>query len=368
MKLLIDCHCFNGSSAEGINTYIKGVYSVMPALAPDIEFYFASGLGDKLADIFGSAPNVNYIKLGSHGRIRRMLSEYPRVISRNRIDAAHFQYFSPPLKNCRTIITLHDILFRDFPEHFPLSYRISRNMVFRHSARRADVLATVSEYSRDRITHHFGIPHDRIIVTPNAVAPEFFSIDRNLARREVYSRGIRPFLLNVSRIEPRKNQLAVVRAFAELDLAHRGYDLVLVSRPTLPVPELEQYIESLPGDVSSRIHRMGGLPHKSLKLWYGAASLFVFPSLAEGFGIPPLEAAAAGTPTICHNGTAMAEFRMLGDNLADLSNQTTLNRLIKRNLTTPQSEKELKKIADQIRNQYNWQTAASALLDSLTTL
>lgn len=367
MKLLIDAHYYDGREVEGVNTYIKGIYTQLTAMAPDIDFYFASNRGQHLEEIFGTAPNIHYLTLRSNTRAGRLLREFPSLIKQHGFDAAHFQYMAPPVQKCRTILTVHDLLFLDFPQFFPLTYRWSRTALFRKVARQADVLAAVSDYSRSSIARHFSLNPDNIIVTHNAVDEDFFDIDRAKAREEIYAKGIRPFIMNVSRIEPRKKQLAVVRAFHELNLAERGYDLVLVNRHDINVPELEKYIASLPEKERKRIHRIEGMPHHELKTWYAAASLFIYPSLAEGFGIPPLEAAATGTPTICHNATAMADFTFFGDNLADLSDQATLNKLVEKNLTTPPSEEELKRIADSIRTSYSWRSSAERLLQELRT-
>lgn len=365
MKLLIDAHCFGSTATEGINTYLKGIYTLLPSLAPDITFYFAANDIDRISSIFGSAPNISYIPLKSTNRPSRILSEFPSIIRRYGIDTAHFQYFAPPFINCRTIITLHDILFRDFPRYFPLSYRLSRDIIFRHSARRADILVTVSRYSRESIAIHYNIDSSSITVTPNAVSPDFFDIDREKALNFVRSRGIRPYILNVSRIEPRKNQLALLRAFVDLGLAARGYDLVLINQPTLPVAEFNRYLISLPEDTRRHIHQLGTVEHEELKMWYAAAELFVYPSLAEGFGIPPIEAGAAGVPVICHDSTAMTDFSFFGDNLADISDSAALGRLIERNLSAPPSGSELKKISDSIRQSYNWRHSADTLLARL---
>lgn len=365
MRVLVDCHCFDSGQDEGINTYIKGLYGELPALRPDVEFVFASRQGRGLESVFGNAPNVSYVTLSSRGRAGRMLREYPQLIRRLGIDWAHFQYFAPPVKNCRTIVTLHDILFEDFPENFPRNYRLTRRAIFRHSIRRADIPVTVSEYSRGRIAAHYGIEASRITVTPNAVSPIFFNVDREAARREIYGRGIRPFILNVGRIEPRKNQIAVVRAFHETGLAQRGLDLVLINKQAIAVPELESFIASLPATTRQRIHRIEGLKHEELPTWYGAADLFVFPSLGEGFGIPPLEAAATGTPTVCHNATAMGDYDFFGTNLADLSNRERLNNIVLNNVVSPLPAAERQRIAAAIRARYSWSASANTLANQL---
>lgn len=197
------------------------------------------------------------------------------------------------------------------------------------------------------------------------MSSDFFDIDRERALSFVRSRGIRPYILNVSRIEPRKNQLSLLKAYVGLGLAARGYDLVLINQPTLPVAEFNRYLISLPEDTRRHIHQLGTVEHEELKMWYAAAELFVYPSLAEGFGIPPIEAGAAGVPVICHDSTAMTDFSFFGDNLADISDSAALARLIERNLSAPPSRGELKKISDSIRRSYNWRHSADTLLARL---
>lgn len=368
MKLLIDAHYYDGRPAEGVNTYLKGIYSLLPSMAPDIDFYFASPLGDGLSEVLGSAQNVHYIKLHHNTRRGRLLYEFPRLVRKHRFDAAHYQYVAPPEKKCPTIVTLHDLLFVDFPHNFPWWYRVSRDRLFRHSAAKSDAILTVSEYSRERIAEHYGISLDNITVTHNAVDPEFFNAERESAKSRIYSRGIRPYILNVSRLEPRKNQFALVKAFTELELDRRGYDLVLVNRTDIGVPEMERYLEALPAQRRKRIHRMEGMSHHELIDWYAGAELAVYPSLAEGFGIPPLEAAATLTPSLCHNATAMREFTFLGDNLADLSDADTLKRRIEANLASPPDSAELKRIAHQVSERYNWKTSARKVLDTIKNI
>ena len=151
MKLLVDAHCFDSRTTEGINTYIKGLYSELIKIAVDIDFYFAAQNIDKLKQLFGERRNVHYIALSSKNKVYRLLFEFPIIIKKNNIDVSHYQYTSPLIKNCKNIITLHDILFMDYPRLFPLSYRLVKGFLFKISAKRTDLLLTVSDYSRRQI-------------------------------------------------------------------------------------------------------------------------------------------------------------------------------------------------------------------------
>lgn len=298
MRVLVDCHCFDGETTEGMHTYISGVYARLTPLMPEVQFYFAAFDTTALRRTLGEAPNVHYVTLKRHGRLGRNLLEYPKLVRELDIDLAHFQYFAPPRLRCRTLVTLHDILFKDFPVNFPLHYRLTRDVVFRHSARTADLLATVSEYSRQRISELYGLAANDILLTPNGVSDDFFDIDRTEARRYADSRGIRRYILNVSRIEPRKNLPTLLRAYHRLGLAGQGYDLVLVNQPTIPVPEFEVFYRSLPEEVRRHVHRLNAVSHDELKNLYGATDLFVFPSLAEGFGIPDRGGCSPGADVV----------------------------------------------------------------------
>lgn len=365
MKLLVDCHCFDYHTTEGINTYIQGLYSAMVKIAPDIDFYFAGYYTKRLQEIFGTNPNIHYVRLRFRNNILRLLFEFPTIIKKNKIDIAHYQYIQPPLKNCKTIITLHDILFKDFPSLFPLKYRLSKDLLFRYSSKKTDLLLTVSEYSRERISFFYGINNNKIIVTPNAVSKDLADVDLESSKHFTSLKGIDKYILYVSRIEPRKNQLALLRAYLELDLAEKGIDLVFIGRKTLSTPELDSVIHSIGKQIGKHIHILNQVSFEELKMWYRAASLFVYPSIAEGFGIPPIEAGMAEIPCICNNQTAMADFTFFEDNLIDINDSNLLKMLICKNLEKKQN---LTRIKAAIVSKYDWERIANSLYGRIKLL
>lgn len=363
MNLLVDAHCFDYNTSEGVNSYIRGLYSELIIIAKDIHFYIVAANIAKVKKVFGEHENVTYIPLTSKNKIYRLLIEFPNIIKRNGIDVAHFQYTSPLIKNCRTIVTLHDILFKDFPSMFPLGYRLSKGIRFRFSAKRADLLLTVSEYSKDRITYHYNIPKERIVVTPNAVSTDFANVDRETAKQFVASKSIDKYILYVSRIEPRKNQVDLLRAYIDLHLAEKGYHLVFIGRKTIEVPELERLMDSIDNKGKRYIHFINQVSYEELKMWYSAASLFVYPALAEGFGIPPIEAGVSEIPCICNNQTAMEDFTFFGDNLLDVKDFVLLKKKIIENLKNQPDVKQIKKA---ITSKYNWKEVAKKLYKRLS--
>lgn len=185
MRLLVDCHCFDYPTPQGINTYLRGLYGSLIYKTTNIEFFLTANNLNNLKNIFGERENITYLRIPAKGSLSRLLSIFPSLIKENRIDVAHFQYVAPFIKNCKTIVTLHDILFKDFPQYFPISYRITKNILFKYTAKRADILLTVSEYSKKQIAKHYNICESKIDVTPNAIIDRFSSISPLDARKYV---------------------------------------------------------------------------------------------------------------------------------------------------------------------------------------
>lgn len=326
MKLFVDAHIFD-DSYQGIRTYIQGLYSEFIRLSPEIDVYFGAYDIKRLAEVFGNASNVHYISFKSPNKFYRLSVDIPRIIQKYRIDIAHYQYISPLPKYCKEIVTIHDVLFLDYPNYFPLGYRLKNNFLFSRSAKRADLLLTVSDYSRKAIAHHFKIPYSNIYVTPNGVSSSFADKNGKIVNvKKQYD--LDKYILCVGRIEPRKNHLFLIRAFKELSLWEKGYDLVLIGKKEKFDHSFDKYLKELPQSVSDRIKIIEQVDNDELKCFYREASLFVFPSLAEGFGIPPIEAVLSRTPCLCSNATAMQDFSFLGRRLFDPTNINELKQKI----------------------------------------
>lgn len=361
MKFLVDCHCFDFPIPQGINTYLCGLYSALIPMAQDIEFVLAANNTDRLKAIFGEADNIFYVQIPHEGSLKRLVSVFPALIKKHGIDIAHFQYVAPFIKKCKTVVTLHDILFMDFPDYFPFTYKLTKGLMFRYAATHADMLLTVSDYSRKRIAAHYHIPEDTIMVTPNAVTDRFSSVSRVNAQNYVKEQyGIDNYIFYVSRLEPRKDQYGLIKAYAESQLAKQGFYLVIAGEESIKDVRIGTLMAQIPSDVKSMIRFLHGIDDTSLIYLFKGASLFVYPSKAEGFGIPPLEAAVAEIATICNNATAMSSFDFFGHRLIDTSHTECLSQAMVDTLKNPPSEQELKQIHSDVMNRYNWETIAKS--------
>lgn len=350
MRLLVDCHVFDGKF-QGTRTYLQGIYQNLVG-HKNINFYFAACDIENIKHVFGMAENIHYVQLTTGNSIKRLALELPRIIKQYRIDFAHYQYVSPLPKLCKEIVTIHDLLFLDYPQYFPLSYRIKNTFFFRRSAKRADILLTVSPYSKKEIVRHFDINEDIIQITPNGVLLPSESTKLPDVKKKY---GLDKYILTVSRIEPRKNHQMLLQAFVELGLADKGYKLVIVGMKDLKNEIFNHYFDLLPKSIKDNIFVFQA-PYLDLISLYKHASLFVFPSFAEGFGIPPIEAVSLGCTTLCSKATAMSDFDFLADKLFDPSNLEELKEKISYWLEN--ENENISQEQNTIRERFDWKCIA----------
>ena len=357
ISIFVDCHVFN-ESFQGTRTYLQGIYSEL-IKKKDLHFFLGSDKPDYLTSVFGCHSNVTYIKYKYHNKYLRLLIDIPQIIKKNKIDFAHFQYIVSPLKRCKYIVTTHDVLFIDFPVFFPFFNRIVNTLIYKQSAKLADIRLTVSEYSRERIQQHFGLSGYEI--TPNAVDSVFFEeYDKEYVKVKVTKEfSLKEYIIYVSRWEPRKNQQMVLKAFVDLGL-YKKYQLVFLGKDTLFNQEYNEIFGSLSTEVKKQIISFQNTDFQTMLLLLRGAKISVYPSIAEGFGIPPLESVAAKIPTICSNKTAMSDFDFFNNFYFDPYSQTDFNKKIIQILEEDLSS-DFEIIAQKIKEKYQWRKSAATL-------
>lgn len=364
INLLVDGHFLSGIK-QGSRTYIIGLYTALIDQYGDYYNVFVSG--HKKADVLDNLniPEENFIPYKSDSNLRRLTIELPKIISNHNIDFAHFQQIAPAYKNCKFITTVHDVLFNDYPEQFSMLFRLSRNFLFNRSISKSEIKLTVSDYSKSKISSYFNIAENQIHVTLNGVREKYFSeySKRSVLDNLVQKFGMKRYVLFVSRLEPRKNHATLLKAFLDSELPDNHVDLVFVGKRTSNYGSLDKLINSLSPELKKHVHHFENLNDEELLTFYQGAELFVYPSYAEGFGIPPLEAAACKVPVICSNTTAMTDFEKLGITMFDPHNhvelKNNLNLLVVNK--NEQNAEGLDKISKMIKNQYSWSNSASIL-------
>ena len=269
-----------------------------------------------------------------------------------------FNYIVPPRVKGRVMTTVYDMTYLRFPKTMDKRNLKRLRSDMEYSVERSDHIITISEFSKREITELLGIPAEKISVV--YCAP---SLVENCGEEEKTAEkfGVRgPFLLYVGTIEPRKNLVRLLRAF---DLLKQRYDiphkLVLAGGKGWGYTEIYQVAETLscPEDVV-----FTGYVSSGEKNWlYRHASLFVFPSLYEGFGIPPLEAMSFGCPVVCANAASLPEIAGDAAELVDPLEEESISTGIWRVLSNQQYAKMLIRSGYQQIKQFSWDRSAETL-------
>lgn len=198
-----------------------------------------------------------------------------------------------------TVVTLHDLVFRHYPETMSLRNRLALPFFATRSLRGADAVVTTTRATADSAVRELGVARERIVVLPHGVSERFRPVERDLARRRLRQLGVDAdeILLFVGTLEPRKNLDGLLRALDSLLVSGR-FDgcVVLVGAPGWKTSRLLTDRGDSP--LARRIHALGYVDEDDLPALYSAARLLVMPSHYEGFGLPVLEAMACGTPVL----------------------------------------------------------------------
>ena len=290
-RVAIDAHVLGGKH-QGSSTYLANTLIQM-ALRPlryDLILY-CNDIASAIAQL-GATP-FEYVPLNSKSPMKRLTYELPLRLKRDNIDLAIYQYISPPLSRSKSALIIHDILPITHPEYFKRKFRIPWQFALSLSLQKTNSIITVSEYSRRSLSNYNRDYADMTVVGCNA--PSVIDRGKYSTKSNLVPRG--RYVLSVGRVEPRKNVELLVSAFIKASVP--GLTLVIVGK----VEKGYNFIIPQRQDI---IH-LSDVGDQALYELYASASLFVYPSAAEGFGIPLLDALVLGLPTISSDQTAMLE-------------------------------------------------------------
>ena len=265
-----------------------------------------------------------------------------------------------PLAIRNQIITIHDCAFFDCPDGFTRSFAAWYRCLVPRLARRAVRILTGSAFSRQRICELFGIPEQKVVVTPYGVAESFSPVSPDalaLARQRLNLAG--PYLLSAGSLEPRKNLKRLLSAWQRLGSVKSGLTLVLVGASGHVFRNAG--IDLPPGDV-----RLAGfVSDNDLQALLSGAEAFVFPSLYEGFGLPVLEAMACGAPVVCSSTTSLPE--VAGDEalLVDPANVDSIAAGLTQMLENRELRVSLRERGLARAKKFSWDETANRTWDAL---
>jgi glycosyltransferase involved in cell wall biosynthesis len=293
----------------GIGTYIRNILIELSRLDRETEYVVLCRAddvtsGDVLGQNFRMVPETApAYSIAEQFRI-------PLSLAREHVRLVHEpHYVLPPLVQCRSVVTIHDCIHLMFPQYLPsrLAYVYAKGSMW-SASRKANKILTVSEASKRDILRFFNVAPEKVVVIHNAIDERFLSPaspeQMDLVRQRYQLDH--PFVLYVGNIKPHKNIERLIEAFARA----RGHcpdnlKLIIIGDEISKYPALRQSVHK--HKLDKHVRFLGFQPMETLGAFYRLARAFVFPSLYEGFGLPPLEAMACGAPVVTSNVSSLPE-------------------------------------------------------------
>jgi glycosyltransferase involved in cell wall biosynthesis len=343
----------------GIGTYIRNLLRHLARLDRATEFVLLCRPEDQAA-LNSLGENFRTVAETSGNYSVSEQVRVPLALRREAVDLFHApHYVLPPLVRCRSVVTIHDCIHLMFPEYLPnrMALAYARASI-RTAARRATRIMTVSESSKRDILRFVDIPPEKIDVIYNAyderfaVEPREEEVVRVRDRFQLHDE----FVLYAGNVKPHKNLERLIQAF---DLVRqRGLDrlkLVIIGDEVSKYAALRRAVHR--HQLHKYVRFLGYLPEETLAVMYRLAGVFVFPSLYEGFGLPPLEAMASGTPVVTSNVSSLPEVAGDAAMLVDPYDPEAISEGIHKVLADEHTRREMRRKGLERARQFSWETS-----------
>jgi glycosyltransferase involved in cell wall biosynthesis len=357
----------------GVGTYIRNVVRTLGRLDHENEF-FLIGSPTKVEEIGALPPNFQTVPLLAAERSIQGYREFRNALKGLDCDLVHIpNLFSVPRGlPCPYVMTVHDML-----EHMSRAREQSgfwRSLYFQTTKRvlaGAARIFAVSNFTRNEIEKLFDIPPERIEVVYNAIDERFLRGHASSADRDLIARRYQvtyPFLLYAGRVSPHKNVVRMIEAFSALktelgrDQAYPDLKLIIIGDDLSGNPDLRRTV--VRSGVQNDVRFLGFIPIEVLRIFYDEAKVFVFPSLYEGFGLPPLEAMVHGTPVVTSNVSSLPEVVGNAAVLVNPENVFEIMRALHRVLTDQSLRKRMKERGYQQAAHFSWETSVRRILEA----
>lgn len=367
MHIGIDAHAI-GAQQGGNETYIRGVVRALAELDDRNRYtvYLAepAAAAEWREGFARQHPNFEIRLLPKPTPIVRVPLFLAYELWQRPVDVLHVQYTAPPFCRIPVVATIHDLAFEHMPETFTRRGSFQLKLTVRRTAQRAVRIATVSEYSRQDLLRTYQLPPEKVAVTYNGVEAHFTPESLPNETEDVRHRfGIkRDYLLAVGSLQPRKNLVRLIRVYAKLRSENENFtpQLVIVGRKLW-----------LADDIFAEVRRQfwkddviltGYVNDEDLPKLYRQATAFVYPSLFEGFGLPPVEAMACGTPVVTSNNSSLPEVTGEAALLIDPLSQDSIESALLEITRDQILRTRLKEKGIEQAKRFTWQGAAEKTL------
>lgn len=363
MTIFIDAHYLEIGS-NGVGTFILYLYKSIISRNRSYNFIFGAYNIEKIKKYFQYNDNVKVLKY-KYKHQARFIFDIPKIINENNVDIAHFQYIMPIVKNRKTtyITTIHDILFIEFKKYFPFVYRVLRTFTFYISSRRSDIITTVSNYSKNALVKYFNVKKEKIYMVP--LGTQLEKTDEEKIQKDITNKLMnKKYILYVSRFEPRKKQDELLETYIEMKLYEKNIFVVFVGFKSIKNDKFDILYDSIDIIQKNKIYIFNNVNDSTLSWLYENCLVFTYMSIAEGFGLPILEAAIRKKQVIFVGSTAMKDFEFLKNGIVKLDKNYKINKVefiekLQRAIDNRlYNQGELDKIKEIVLKNYNWNKIA----------
>lgn len=348
-------------SWKGVGTYSR---SLLSQFAQVSDLHVVCFVNADTARHLPESDNFTKVELNEEIFSSRNLGKIGQIINESGIEIFHTPYVvAPSGLECPLLVTAHDIIPLLFPKSIP-SFRMRRTYksLLADAVGKADHIITVSTVSQSYLLAHFNLQLAQVSVVLDGVSEEFTpqSDAETQSVCEKYKIE-RPYILWLGEFVAHKNVTVLVKAFSALSVRLRSqYKLVLAGEKSGDWKDVKK--EAQRAGVGNLVKLPGFIDSADLPALYSSADLFVFPSLYEGFGLPPLEAMACGTPVVCSNSSSLPE--VVGDGgLLVAPRSAALSAAMTEVLNNESLRQRLKRRGRERAAIFSWQTTAAKTLD-----
>jgi glycosyltransferase involved in cell wall biosynthesis len=353
----------------GVGTYIRNVVRIL-SRQDDSSEYFLLGVPEQLRDLDELPKNFHEVRVMHPENTVKGYFEFRSALKNNHCDVLHVPHLMgvPQYLPCPYVVTVHDLLDYMYRNHASGLRRTANFYLTKHVLTHAARIFAVSNFTKKDVERLFGISNDRMEVVYNAIDERFRQGHATDADREFIAERYQvnyPFILYTGRISPHKNVARIIEAFAalktELEKVEQYGDLklIIIGDEVSRHPDLRRTV--IKSGVQNDVRFLGFVPIDVLRIFYDSAKVFVFPSLYEGFGLPPLEAMALGTPVVTSNTSSLPEVVGNAAVLVNPENIFDISRALQRVLLDKALREKLKQRGYEQTQRYSWEVSVQRI-------
>jgi glycosyltransferase involved in cell wall biosynthesis len=368
LHIAIDAHTI-ATGLAGNESYITNLIEALAEIDTVNRYTLYVTKREAVERYRGRWPHVFVRLTPPHTPIIRIPLTLVAELRRRPVDLLHVQYTAPPLAPCPVVATIHDLSFEHLPETFTRRSRMQLRLTVRRTARAASRVITSSDHSRRDIVKTYGLAEERVSVTPLAAPARFAPVeDESEVKRVLRRHGIKgDYLLAVGSIQPRKNLVRLIAAYAQLRRTRRLQGSGALPQLVLVGKRAWLYGETLAAVEEHGLHNFvtftGYVSESDLPALYTGAICFVYPSYFEGFGLPPLEAMQCGAPVVTGDRTSLPEVVGSAGLMVNPLDESAIAAAMSLLIDDPSLRAELRRKGLARARLFNWHKTARLTLD-----